>query len=319
MFLHETKHNTFNSPFEILYLQNIDFTGTFIEIMAKQKKRVISKLRRTYRLVILHDQTFEEKWTYRLTGFNVLTAFSALAMLLIFIGIVLISFTPLKRLLPEYPDAEFHEQMVNNALRLDSIERQLAIRDQYIRNLKHIIAGESRTKVKNIPDTVELYHDLDMQPSGADSMLRQRVELEKQTSVANIVPQRNSYNIKQMNFYPPVKGIVSNKFNYGEGHFGIDLVTEKASAVHAALQGTVISSSWSLKTGYTIQIQHVNNLVSVYKHNKTLQKSEGDFVAAGETIAFVGNTGEYTTGPHLHFELWHNGLPVNPENFIDFE
>src|SRR6056297_273864 len=120
-----------------------------------------------------------------------------------------------------------------------------------------------------------------------------------------------------MNFYPPVKGMVSNKFRYKDGHFGVDIVTEKLSTVHAALDGTVISSSWSLETGYTLQIQHANDLISVYKHNESLLKQQGELIIAGETIAFVGNTGEFSTGPHLHFELWYKGLPVNPENFID--
>lgn len=287
--------------------------------MVKKKKKVISRLRRRYRLVIMNDQTFEERWSFRLTGLNVVTAFSALAMVLIFIGIMLISFTPLKQLIPEYPDAEFHEQMIYNAVRLDSIERELALRDQYIRNLKHILMGDTRTRVEDIPDTQELYENVDVKPSKDDSLLRRRVELEQQASILGEKMNRQSDNIQQMHFYAPVKGLITNRFNYPEGHYGIDLVTEKSSAVHATLDGTVISSSWSLETGYTIQIQHANNLISVYKHNESLLKEQGDLVTIGEPIAFVGNTGEFSTGPHLHFELWHNGLPVNPEIFINFE
>ncbi len=287
--------------------------------MVQKKKKKLSRLRRTYRLVILNDQTFEERWSYRLTGINVLAAISSIALLLIFIGIMLISFTPLKRLLPEYPDAEFHEQMINNALRLDSIEMELAVRDQYIRNLQHILTGDSRTKVEDVPDTVELYSNLDLEPSSDDSALRRRVELEQQASVLGNKINQSKTGIEQMNFYAPVKGMVSNKFRYQDGHFGVDIVTEKLSTVHAALDGTVISSSWSLETGYTLQIQHANDLISVYKHNESLLKQQGELITAGETIAFVGNTGEYSTGPHLHFELWYKGLPVNPENFIDFE
>src|SRR6056297_333687 len=179
--------------------------------MVHKKKKKISRLRRTYRLVILNDQTFEEKWSYRLTGLNVLTAVSGIAMVLIFIGIMLISFTPLKRLLPEYPDAEFHEQMINNALRLDSIEMELAVRDQYIRNLQHILTGDSRTKVEDVPDTVELYSNLDLEPSSEDSALHRRVELEQQASVLGNKINQTKTGIEQMNFYPPVKGMVSNK------------------------------------------------------------------------------------------------------------
>jgi murein DD-endopeptidase MepM/ murein hydrolase activator NlpD len=267
----------------------------------------------------MNDQTFEERWSFRLTGLNVVTAFSALAMVLIFIGIMLISFTPLKQLIPEYPDAEFHEQMIDNAVRLDSIERELALRDQYIRNLKHILMGDTRTRVEDVPDTQELYENIDVKPSKDDSLLRRRVELEQQAGILGEKMNRQSDNIRQMHFYPPVKGLITNKFNYAEGHYGIDLVTEKSSAVHATLDGTVISSSWSLETGYTIQVQHANNLISVYKHNESLLKEQGDLVTTGEPIAFVGNSGEFSTGPHLHFELWHNGLPVNPEIFINFE
>ncbi|MFO7863990.1 MAG: M23 family metallopeptidase [Salinivirgaceae bacterium] len=285
----------------------------------EKKKKVLSRLKRHYRLVILNDQTFEEKWSYRLTGINVLTAISGLAMVLIFIGVVLMSFTPLKQLIPEYPDSAFFEKMVKNAVRIDSIENELAIRDQYIRNLRHILIGDSRTKVEDVHDTVELYSDLDLKPSKDDSLLRRRVELDQQASITTPTKSKTADKLSQMNFFSPVKGVVSNTFNHGTGHFGIDIVTEIASPVHAALAGTVISSSWSLKTGHTLQIQHSSNIITVYKHNESLIKEQGDVVSAGETVAFVGNSGEYSTGPHLHFELWHNGLPLNPQNYINFE
>ena len=146
----------------------------------------------------------------------------------------------------------------------------------------------------------------------------QNVELEQQASVNTNVRTIDNSMISKMRFFKPVTGIISNKFSIVGKHYGIDLVTEKGAEVHAVLNGTVISGSWSLKTGFTIQIQHQNNLISVYKHNSSLIKDEGDYVEAGDVISFVGNTGEYTTGPHLHFELWYNGSPVNPEDYINF-
>lgn len=284
-----------------------------------KKKKVFSKLTRRYRLVILNDQNFEERWSYRLTALNVISAISGLAMLLIFIGVVLMSFTPLKQLIPEYPDSSFFQQMVSNAVRLDSLERELLIRDQYVRNLRHILLGDSRTKVEDINDTIELYDNLDLKPSTEDLALRRRVELDQQASLSQNTQSTSSGKINQVNFFAPVKGLISNRFKYSEGHFGIDIVTETSSPVHAALAGTVINSSWSLETGYTLQIQHVGNTITVYKHNESLTKQQGDLVQAGEVIAFVGNTGEFSSGPHLHFELWHNGKPVNAEDYINFE
>lgn len=288
--------------------------------MAKQKKkRMISKLTRRYRLVILNDQNFEERWSYRLTALNVITAISGLAMVLIFIGVLLMSFTPLKQLIPEYPDATFYQQMVRNAIRLDSLERELLVRDQYVRNLRHILIGDSRTKVEDIHDTVQLYDNLDLEPSTDDSALRRRVELDMQATLSATTEMPVSEKIDRMNFFVPVKGLVSNKFKYSEGHFGTDIVTETSAPIYAALAGTVVNSSWSLETGYTIQIQHVGNVITVYKHNESLTKQQGDMVRAGEIIAFVGNTGVYSSGPHLHFELWYNGRPVDAENYINFE
>lgn len=288
--------------------------------MAKQKKKkVISKLTRRYRLVVINDQNFEERWSYRLTALNVITAISGLAMVLIFIGVMLMSFTPLKQLIPEYPDASFYQQMVQNAIRLDSLERELLVRDQYVRNLRHILIGDSRTKVEDVHDTVQLYDNLNLEPSTDDSALRKRVELDMQArlSVNDKAPVTDKIN--QMNFFTPVKGLVSNRFKYGEGHFGTDIVTEASAPIYAALGGTVINSSWSLETGYSIQLQHSGNIITVYKHNESLAKQQGDIVRAGDIIAFVGNTGVYSSGPHLHFELWYKGRPVDAETYINFE
>jgi murein DD-endopeptidase MepM/ murein hydrolase activator NlpD len=154
--------------------------------------------------------------------------------------------------------------------------------------------------------------------SSNDSLLRQQVEAEEQFRLSALEDNQVSKNLYDLHFFTPVNGIVTRSFNPGEGHFGIDLVAEPNEVVKAALDGTVTMSTWTLETGYVIQVQHDFELITVYKHNATLFKSVGQKVMAGDAIAIVGNSGELTTGPHLHFELWHDRVPLNPAEYIAF-
>jgi len=151
-----------------------------------------------------------------------------------------------------------------------------------------------------------------------DSILRQQVEAEEQFRLSVLDNEQGSRTLNELQFFTPVKGIITGEFSPADGHFGVDLVAGPNEVVKAVLDGTVTMSTWTLETGYVIQIQHDYELISVYKHNATLFKSVGEKVAAGDAIAIVGNSGELTTGPHLHFELWHDRVPLNPADYIVF-
>lgn len=292
--------------------------------MTKKKKEYIKKLRNKYRLVILNDNTFEEKWSFRLSRLNVFSFGGFFIISLIVIGALLMTFTSLREYIPGFPDGNMRRNIVLNAIKADSLQNELRIRDQYFKNLQLITQGKEPNNYFDSEDSIisdsslEL-KDVNFSKSKYDSILRKQIEEEEFYNLSeNNYVGNKSDNIRRLNFFVPLKGYVTNKFNSSEQHFGTDIVSKPNATVLATLSGTVIMSTWTLDAGYIIEIQHDHGLISVYKHNSQLLKKTGSIVKAGEPIAIIGNTGEYTTGPHLHFELWHKGKPVDAENFIVF-
>lgn len=169
-------------------------------------------------------------------------------------------------------------------------------------------------------DTSANYKTINFGTSPEDSALRMRIENEERYNLAIGPPAAESLSsLAGLHFFPPVKGIVSGKYDVSTKHFGTDIVTEPKAIVSSALDGTVIFTGWTMETGFVIEVQHPNNIVSVYKHNASLLKETGDLVRAGEAISIVGDSGElYTSGPHLHFEIWYKGSPLDPEKHIFF-
>jgi murein DD-endopeptidase MepM/ murein hydrolase activator NlpD len=284
----------------------------------KRRKALITKLKHKYRLVFFNDNTFEEVWHLRLSLLNVLSMVGTISLLLIILVTVLIAFTPLRELIPGYPNEDMRRTNVLNAIRLDSLEKQLHIRDQYFNNLNALISGGEPVKYEIPRDSTKSYKNIKFTKSVHDSLLRQRIEEEEQFNFSVPTNIKHESSISEMHFFPPVKGIITNGYNAKENHLGIDIVGSPNEVVKATIDGTVIMASWTIETGYIIQIQHQNNVVSVYKHNANLLKKVGSTVKTGDAIAIIGNSGELTTGPHLHFELWYNGKPVNPADYIIF-
>lgn len=284
-----------------------------------QKPNTLQKLRNKYRLIIYNDHTFEEVWSYRLNRLNVFTLISTTIIVVIGIVYALIAYTPLKAyVIPDFPKAEERHGILMNALKTDSIENQLRMQEQYIQNLRSIISGEEPSFYMEDSDTSKRYNNLSFSPSREDSLLRKEIEEEEEYNLTFFEEGPKQDHLKDLHLCPPVKGFITNTYNKKGLHFGTDIVTTKDDAVHAIYDGVVIFSNWTIETGFVIFIQHENNLVSVYKHNAKLLKKAGESVKTGEAIAIVGNTGEITTGPHLHFELWHKGAPVNAEDYIVF-
>lgn len=289
-------------------------------LKSEKKRGFFNKLHDKYRLVLMNDDTFEEKLSFRLTRFNVFIFFGAVAIFLVVATTYLIAFTPLREYIPGYGDFNTRQVLRQLTLRADSLETSLRQKDFYIQNIRNIVEG--REIMEEMPDTITnrtFYGFDELTHSPEDSILRAQIESMGQfgTSLTALetVPDNN---INQFFFFPPIKGVVTSYFEPAKNHFGIDLVADPNEAIKATLDGTVILAGWTIQTGYTIGIQHSNNLISVYKHNSVLLKQEGNLVKAGDVIAIIGDTGILSSGPHLHFELWYNGNPVDPLDYIIF-
>ncbi len=290
------------------------------EEQKKERKKIIRKLSNKFRLVVMNDETLEEKASLRLSPLNVFVFTGSLIIALITLTIYVIAFTGLREYIPGYTDVTVKRKAVHTIQRTDSIEAQLASQELYINNLKAILSGDVS---KNISlDTVtsaQLYDTIhSLKHSQTDSLLRLEIEQQDKYNLS-VGNEAGSGSISNFYFFTPVKGTITTKFNSTEKHFGIDVVAAPDAVIKSTLDGTVVMSDWTAQTGYVIAIQHSNNLFSVYKHNSALMKSAGNVVKAGEVIAIIGNSGELSTGPHLHFELWYNGAPVNPTDYIAFE
>jgi murein DD-endopeptidase MepM/ murein hydrolase activator NlpD len=282
----------------------------------KNKRGFLDKLKDQYRLTVFNDSTFQSVWSMKLSRLKVLGAVSMASLIIIILVTLLIAATGLREYIPGYPDAKQRQLMVEIALKVDSLETELTKRDDFFKGIKAIISGEV-PEDNIVHDTDGQSYDVSFTEYNHDSVFQDNL-LAEQLNLSIQGNTRKSTELSQIHFYVPVKGIVTNHFNISIEHFGVDLVSNPNARISSVLEGTVIFSGWTLETGYVLYIQHDADLVSVYKHNAELLKSTGDKVRAGEAVAIIGNSGELTTGPHLHFELWHRGNPINPEQYIDF-
>jgi len=287
--------------------------------MAKDEKKK-NNWRDKYRFSVINDHTFEEVWRIKLTRYNAFLLITFLVVFIVGTTTVLISFTNLREFIPGYPDVMMRRNILMSAIRLDSLDRELALRDKYFANLNAIISGNPPLETYVRQDTTKNYKAINFNSTPDDSALRAKVENEERFNLTLGPSVTESVtSLAGLHFFPPVKGIISGRYDIRTKHFGTDIVTKPKALVSAALDGTVIFTGWTMETGFVIEVQHPNNLVSVYKHNATLLKETGDLVQAGEAISVVGDSGElYTSGPHLHFEIWYKGSPLDPEKHILF-
>ena len=287
--------------------------------MAKDEKKK-NNWRDKYRFSVINDHTFEEVWRIKLTQYNAFLLISFLVIFIIGATTSLIAFTNLREFIPGYPDVIMRRNILMSAIRLDSLDRELALRDKYFENIKAIISGNPPTEVYTRRDSSRNYKAISFNTSPEDSALRARVENEEKYNLTLGPGTVESLtNLASLHFFPPIKGIISGHYDLRTKHFGTDIVTKPKELVSSALDGTVIFTGWTMETGFVIEVQHQNNIVSVYKHNASLLKETGDIVRAGEPISVVGDSGElYTSGPHLHFEIWYKGNALDPERHILF-
>ncbi len=285
-----------------------------------KKKKLFQRLKNKYRLVIMNEQTFEEKASFNLRPLNVFVTIGIVIILLITLTTFIIAFTPLREYIPGYADVKMQRKVYSLALKADSMEKALNARDLYIQNINNIVNGNMEGRVDENKKTQGAKYDTirSLKKSVQDSVLRKEIESQDQYTLGVKSQTAFSNNMSGFLFFPPVKGTVTNRFDPVTKHFGIDIVANANEAVKATLDGTVLIANFTSETGYLIAIQHSNNLISFYKHNSSLLKKAGDFVKAGEVIAIIGNSGELSSGPHLHFELWYNGTALDPQKYISF-
>jgi murein DD-endopeptidase MepM/ murein hydrolase activator NlpD len=281
-------------------------------------KIVADQLKNKYRLVILNDETFAEKFAFRLSPLGVIVTIGTVTIIMTTLVIAIIAFTPIREYIPGYGDVTERKEILNLTVKTDSLEDILKARDWYMKNLVNVFQGNVEGKTdKPAKDTSGKYQKVNVKPSESDQQFRKDVENEP-ASIKFAGSNIKKNVLANYLFFSPVKGIITESFNASEEHYGVDVVAKKDALIKSTLDGTVIYSAFTPEDGHVIQIQHENNLVSIYKHNSSITKRMGDKVKSGEVIAIIGNSGESSEGPHLHFELWHNGLPINPEEFIVF-
>lgn len=287
--------------------------------MAVERKR--DQLRKffqnPYRIVIFNDLNLH---IIRQIRFNARTLVLGLvgAVVTIIIGVtILIAFTPLREYIPGYPSGKLRQNLIKNALATDSLEQKISLYDRYFHDLRAMLSGENPLDTIVRRDSIVRPNLNDFRRINQDSLFKDELEQEQFNLHLNPGSSRKS-GLASLLFFPPIKGMITSKQDISSGHYGVDIVAKLNSRVSSALDGTVMLSEWTMETGYVIVIQHDQNIITSYKHNAELLKKQGEKVKAGEVIAIMGNSGKETTGPHLHFELWVNGNPINPEDYISF-
>ncbi len=284
----------------------------------KKRKEIKRKLLHKYRLVILNESTFEEKISFKLSRLNVFVTGTLLILGLIAITTLIIAFTPLREYIPGYSSTKLKRQATELTYKTDSLVTALEYTNKYLNNVRMVLRGDIEDEGLNRDSIMEQFKidpaTVDLTPIREDSLLRAQVALEDKYNLfeKEVIGENRL-------LFSPLSGEISEGYNAFTRHFGVDITAPENSPVTAIARGTVIFAEWTAETGYVIILEHENNMLSVYKHNGSLSKLQGDIVRAGEVIASVGNTGRLTTGPPLHFELWNKGIPVNPLDYLVFK
>ena len=267
-----------------------------------------------YRFVIMADDSFEERFSIKFNRLNALVVFGVFFIFCVASSLIIITNSSLSEYLPGRAKTDVQKEIISLSTMSDSLINKLEKQSVYLENIRNIIAGNGLVSPKTGSINSVNVENLSFEKTIADSVLRTVVESEEVGVILNNVRKNSELQV----FFSPVEGVITDRFSSVSGHFGLDIVAKEKARVSCVLDGVIIISHWTPNTGHVVGIQHKNGYVSMYKHNSALLKEVGDFVFAGEHVAIIGNSGEFSYGPHLHFELWHEGVPVDPENYILF-
>ena len=284
----------------------------------ENKNPFLEKLKQRLRFVLFDDQSYQELKSMTLTRFQVLTRILSFLLLFFSLTAALIAFSPLREYIPGYSPPHLSEELVRLSFKTDQLLEEIQLKDQKLKILDKVLRGETFDDSAYADSSRNLLvREEDLKASKNDSLFRQAIEREGRFDVFSETTEK-PLELINIAFYAPLKGLISDSFNLKNDHFGVDVLAAENEAIKASLGGTVVFSDWTTETGYSIAIQHENNLISFYKHNSVLLKKTGELVKAGDVIAIIGNSGEFSSGPHLHFEMWHKGKAIDPEHHILF-
>tara|TARA_X000000368_G_scaffold41392_1_gene29945 strand:- start:106 stop:963 length:858 start_codon:yes stop_codon:yes gene_type:complete len=282
----------------------------------KKKHTLIDKLSERFHILLVNEKTLEKRKLFSSSSINLAASSLFAFLLLLSTSFILIYITPLKEYFRGYTSIELRENAVENSMKLDSLESLYISQSKYIKSLKDLLSGNISFEDldQNTENTESNSLELEIVKTNLDdSLLRALVDEEDKYNAFDLEGERFTTVL-----FPPVKGGLSSGFDYESKHYGVDIAMPENSPVHSISEGIVVFAEWTSETGFVIILEHLNGLTSIYKHNSSIIKAQGDRIETGEIIAFTGNTGSLTTGPHLHFELWYRGEPVDPESYIEF-
>lgn len=290
----------------------------------KSRKTLSSRLTNRFLLIIRNEENFAEKTTFSFNYAKLIVFFLSLFIIFLGISLYLVSSILGQWFDPRHAEVEANRQLIALTMQIDSLVLEMDRKEQFIQNFQNIVEGdgivteENRIAEQESDALDALNKDTEIKNiAEIDNQFRKEFEEEDEV-LYSVVGGRNTGELQETYFFSPISGIVSSPYNPKAEHFGVDIVAKKNEPIKAVADGTVVFADWNQESGYVIAVQHRNNLISVYKHNSALLKKTGSFINAGDIIAIIGNTGELTTGPHLHLEFWYNGNPVDPEDFVSF-
>ena len=284
----------------------------------KENKGFFKKLFNDYKVVVSSEDTFEEKFAFKASKINVFVLMLVYYVILISFTISIVFFTQLRELVPGYSSSDLLNRAFYLTQKTDSLERQIELNNKFYKSIEDVLSGKTDEFIErdNIPIDSSLNDKnlFSISPNSEDSILRNYVDSQDKFNLT-----KNELVIENKMFFSPIKGDITQTFNFEENHFAIDIAADIGTPVKSILDGKILFSEWSVDTGHVIIVDHGDNIVSVYKHNSKSLKEQNDFVQAGEVIAYSGNQGSLSSGPHLHFELWKNGTPIDPEPLLNFQ
>ena len=283
----------------------------------KEDKGFLNSLINDYKIVISSEDTFEEKLSFKANKINAFIIMLVYSIILISFTISIVFFTQLRELVPGYSSSDLLNRAIYLTEKIDSLEQQIALNNKFYQSIEDVLSVKTEDFVpKEVLEADTNYNNFDIKtinPNIQDSILRSYVDNEDKFNLT-----KNELVIENKMFFTPIMGEITQGFNSKDNHYALDISADIGTPVKSILEGKIIFSEWSVDTGYVIIIDHGQDIISVYKHNSKALKKQNDFVQAGEVIAYSGNQGNLSTGPHLHFELWKNGTPINPQPLLNF-
>jgi murein DD-endopeptidase MepM/ murein hydrolase activator NlpD len=291
--------------------------------MENKNNSFFKKLVYKYKLVAVKEASFEELWHIRISNANIITILLAGGLMIFALSFLLFSYSPLQYLLPSYGKDVFGKRYLKSIALADSLVTKIEMQEHYIYNIMLLLKNDTnafkKTHTQKIAsDTISL-NQLSFKKSNNDSILRDMIEDEYVQNKLTFTDDKAFMHLTKAMMISPVNGFILDSFNIQKKHYGVDVIASDKSNIKSVLPGTVIFSNWDYNTGFTVLIQHADDVLSSYKHCESVLKEVGDEVKTGDVIGLIGNSGKYTSGPHLHFELWENGKPINPSNYIIFK